>query len=208
MLRTARRLLTVLADMPGIASTLRCAADLAVANGELLSAETLYDQAAGTDTPAQESIARRIGVAGLSLSRGQNKRARRLLEEQANDHPSTLLSANRNRRQADLALREGKPEQAASFARRSLLAYARGGAHASIGHTQRLMGDISVSKGDISLAWNHYWQAVETHLHVQDYVGLVRTVDRICLVEQAAGKQEHSDRLGEAMAEVQKGMAV
>ena len=76
------------------------------------------------------------------------------------------------------------------------------------GHTRRLMGDIDASRGAISDAWSHYWEATEVHLRVQDYAGLVRTVQRIRLLEEAAGQDENSDRLHEAMAEIKKGMVV
>jgi tetratricopeptide (TPR) repeat protein len=203
-LRTARRLLTVIGDSPGIASTLRSAADLAVSNGESLSAETLYDQAAGTESPPNESMARQIGVAGLCLSRGNIARAKRLLDQQSDPLDSAILSGNLLRRQADIALREGRPEQAGAFARRALWAYSRGGSHVAIGHTRRLLGDIAATQGLVSAAWTHYWDAIEVQLQVHDYSGLVRTLERVQMLEQTGCRSDRADHILEAIVEIQK----
>jgi tetratricopeptide (TPR) repeat protein len=206
-LRTARRLLTVIGDSPGISSTLRSAADLAVSNGEVLSAETLYDQAAGSELPPIESIARKIGVAGLALSRGDHPLAKRMLEQLSDPHNSVILTGNLLRRQADLALREGRTEQAESLAGRALWAYARGGSHVAIGHTRYLLGDIAAIQGAISTAWKHYWNAIDVQLHVHDYSGLVRTLERVQMLERAGGRSDHADQILEAIVEIQKDLA-
>ena len=205
LLRTARRLLTVLNDTASISSTLRSAAELAVVNGEYFSAETLFDQATGAQTPAQENMARRIGTASLAIGRADFDRARKALNPQGEEHDAQILIGNRFRRLADIALRESQVSEGRKYALRALRAYSRGGAHVAMAHTIRLLGDISILAGDIPQAWRHYRNAVERQLEVHDYAALSRTVSRLEFLERAAGRSVRANELREAGNELRLG---
>lgn len=186
--RQARGLLLRLEDPAGVAATVRGAADLAVCQGEVLSAGMLYDEAEATAAGLVEATSRALGRAGLALAQGDLGRARQLLaavEADAEDLP--LLDANRRRRLAELALREGQHTVARAQAADAADRYARLGEGVAWGRTVRLQGDVEAAAGDPVQAMACWQRAAHLQLRVRDLVGLRRTLAHAAALEQEAG---------------------
>ncbi|MCK6507594.1 hypothetical protein L6R53_30220, partial [Myxococcota bacterium] len=199
--RQARGLLARLEDPAGVAATVRGAADLAVCQGEVLSAGMLYDEADTTAAGLVEATSRALGRAGLALAQGDLGRARQLLaavEDDAGDLP--LLDANRRRRLAELALREGQHAAARAHADEAARRYARLGEGAAWGHTVRLQGDVEAAAGDPVAAMACWQRAAHLQLRVGDLVGLRRTLAHAAALEQEAGDPAAAAELRELAA--------
>ncbi len=196
--REARVLLRQLGDASGVALTLRGAADLAVAQGEVLGAETLYEQAEATPTTDVEIANRRLGEAGLALSRGELQRVQTLLREI--DEllvPDPLLAAGRLRRQAELALRQGSHANARRLALEAATSYGHLGEPEARAHTVRLAGDAAAAQGALSAAAESYSQAMALQVRMGDLRGLQRTVRHAQALVDDAGLTVASAAIGD-----------
>lgn len=194
--RDARLLHRELGDPAGVATTLRGAADLAVARGEVLGAETLYDQAQATPAGAVERANRRLGEAALALSRGEVQRAEILLDEaDAERVDDPLRAAGSLRRRAELALRRGRHEEARGLAADAASAYGEAGEHLARAHTLRLQGDAAAAQGDLAAAAEAYAAAMGSQVRLRDLAGLLRTVRHARALAEDAGLNELSARL-------------
>ena len=187
-LRSARALYRQLGNEAGVAATLRAAGDVAIASGESLSAEALFDQAEVASTTPIERVNLQLSQATLAIARGEHHRSRALLEsttEAAAGVP--LLEANVRRRVADMAFREGDHDRAESQVRAARSAYARLGEAAPEARCTRLLGDIHGAQGRLKEAARLYEQAIKAQIHIGDHVGLRRTLTHATTLEQVYG---------------------
>ncbi|NOY27941.1 MAG: hypothetical protein GXP62_18915 [Oligoflexia bacterium] len=199
--RTARALHVRLDDPAGVSATIRGAADLAVSTGEILSAEMLYDEAEATSAGIVESNNRRLGRASLALAQGDISRAKRLLSDPEFDAVALpLLDANRQRRLAELALRQGQHDEADRAARAAARGYAVLGEGVAQGHTARLVGDIAAAAGRLTEAAAGWQRAIELQVRVRDVAGLRRTLRHAAALEQEAGSSAVAAELRDAIA--------
>ena len=189
--QTARSLFRRRGDIEGMAATLRGSADLAVAAGETISAEALYDQAEMTTTTEIEQANRHLGWAGLFTAKGQLTRAKKFVEKAARvaGH-SSLIIANCARRKADISIRSGDPITAALEAETARIFYAQHGHHAAAGHCMRMLGEAAALQGNIDEATNHYRRALNVQIRVGDMRGLHRTISHIVAIEEELGDIE------------------
>ena len=205
--RQARQLYRTDDDALGVAATLRGAAELAVGAGEWVSAGTLHEQVAATvdaaTTAPLERANLRLAEASLAIVRGEYGRAERLLHALgglAAEHP--LLRANVLRRRADLLLRRGDHDGAATAARQAATLYATLGEAPANAACARLLGDIAAAAGRLPEARAGYREAVRLQVRVQDLRGLLRTLEHAAVVEDALGDTDAARRLREQRAAV------
>ncbi len=207
--RHARQLYRGEDDTIGVAATLRGAADLAVGAGEWVSAGTLQEQVSATVDPGGaaplERANLRVGEASLALARGEFARAGRVLDglgALAADQP--LLRANVTRRRADLLLRRGDHEGAATAAKQAASLYATLGEAPAHAACVRLLGDVAAAAGRLADARTSYGEALRLQVRVQDLHGLVRTLDHAAVVEEALGNPDGARQLREQRAAVRE----
>ncbi|RME22944.1 MAG: hypothetical protein D6798_14565, partial [Deltaproteobacteria bacterium] len=199
--RTARSLHLQLDDAAGVAATVRGTAELAVATGEILSAEMLFDEAATTPAGVVEAGNRRIGRAGLALAQGDLSRARKLLDDPELDAANLpLLAANRAHRRAELALREGDHATARDLAAEAAEAYARLGERVASGRSLRLLGDIAAAAGRLHEASRAWQRALEVQVRAFDLPGLRRTLGHALALEEESGDPAVANALRDALA--------
>jgi tetratricopeptide (TPR) repeat protein len=184
----ARALFRRRGDIEGMAATLRGSADLAVAAGETISAEALYDQAEMTTTSDIEQANRHLGWAGLFTAKGQLTRAKTFIEKAARvGARCTLITANCARRKADISIRSGDPITAAIEAESARSFYAQHGHHAAAGRCMRILGDAASLQGHTEEATSHYRRALNAQIRVGDMNGLQRTISHIVALEEELG---------------------
>ncbi len=189
--QAARGLFRRRGDMEGMAATLRGSADLAVAAGENISAEALYDQAEMTTTSDIEQANRHLGWAGLFTAKGQLSRAKTYIDKAARvGDQCALVVANCARRRADISLRSGDPVTAALEAEYARSFYAQHGHHAAAGRCMRLLGDAASLQGHTNEAINHYRRALNAQIRIGDMNGLQRTIAHIVALEEEMGDLE------------------
>lgn len=188
--RDARALYRQVGDAAGVGATLRGAADLSVAAGELVSAEALYEQVdAGVGAPV-ELANLRLGQSVLALQRGEHHRALTLIEAAVRTAPHVpMVMANAQRRRADVALRMGQHAEAARHALDARHSYARVGANVASSRCTRLMGDIAAVHGDLHTAAGHYRDAIVAQIRSGDSVGLRISLTHAVLLEEFSGAQ-------------------
>jgi tetratricopeptide (TPR) repeat protein len=194
--RTARSLFRRRGDAEGLAATLRGSADVAVAAGEAVSAEALYDQAEMTTTSNIEQANRYLGWAGLAIAQGELTRARTFTEKAqrvAGDHP--LVMANCARRKSDIALHSGDPVTAAIEAEVARSAYALKGDHSAAARCIRILGDSAACQGHLQEAATHYHRALSAQIRVGDMAGLHKTISHVIALEDDVGDQNKADVL-------------
>lgn len=186
--QTARSLFRRRGDIEGMAATLRGSADLAVAAGETISAEALYDQAEMTTTTKIEQANRHLGWAGLFTAKGQLTQAKKFVEKAARvaGH-APLIIANCARRNADISIRSGDPITAAIEAEAARVFYAQHGHHTAAGHCMRMQGDAAALQGNVDEATDHYRRALNVQIRVGDMNGLQRTISHIVALEEELG---------------------
>lgn len=183
-------------DAAGLAASLRGLADLALGQGEQLAPAALYDQlGAQGGTSAAEAASQAIGRAGLAIGQGALGQAVSLLADADDPEEPLLIWANRARRRADLALRQGRPSEASQQAQRAIAAYARVGERVSVGHTTRLLGDAAAVDGRLYDAARHYQQAIALQIEVGDLHGLEKTLSHAAILEESAQDAGYGDRL-------------
>jgi tetratricopeptide (TPR) repeat protein len=189
--RDSRALYRQAGHSAGVGATLRGAADVSVAAGELVSAEALYDQVDASGGSAIELANLRLGQSVLALHRGEHHRARSLVERAVRSAPhQTILLANGERRRADLALREGHHSDAAEHASAAQEAYARIGATVAGTRCTRLLGDIAAMDGRLKDAANHYRDAVIAQIRIGDSTGLRTSLTHAAVLEEFSGEPE------------------
>jgi len=196
--RSARALYRQRANTDGMCAALRGSADQAVATGELLSAEALYDQAEMHTTTEVEQANRLLGWAGLAIAQGTWERARRLLDRASRTaYDDALIQANCVRRKADISLRTGDPITALSQAEQAQFYFAKSGHTAASARCLRLCGDAEAMQGAYQQAMTYYRSALHDHIRCGDKGGLERTSQHITGLlrsmgdEESAGSFEH-----------------
>ena len=178
--RSARALYRQHAHPEGVSAALRGSADQAVALGETLSAEVLYDQAEMHTTTDVEHANRLLGWAGLAIAQADWRRAKTHLDRAARTAPNEpLIQANCLRRRADLALRSGDPITAIELANQALQLYALWGFSGSSARCRRLCGDAEAIQGAYNSVMRHYREAIQEHMQGGDIRGAERTVEHI-----------------------------
>jgi|GEM_PF-3102196 hypothetical protein len=186
--RDARARFREVEEPAGLSVALRGSADQAVAMGELVGAETLYEQAACTPATPIEQANRLLGVAALALTQSNLASAHqslRAVEPLAAGVP--LLEANLLRRRAELLLRQGAAASAFLSAFDARARYASIGELVAAAHTTRLLGDITADQGEGGAARRWYKEAVDLQLRIHDRVGLRRTLRHLAALETEAG---------------------
>ena len=172
-LRAARGLYRRLGDRDGLSATLRCAGDLAVALGELVSAEALYEQAEMTTTTDLEQSNRVAGLVGLAVASRAWERAQaqiRRLRRMKIDH--RVHDANVRRREADLALRSGDWVSAARLGQEAAGIYEHAGEPSAAARALRLSGDAEALQGQVHAAMALFRRAAEEQFRLGDWSSL------------------------------------
>ena len=202
--RSARSLYRQRASPEGVSAALRGSADQAIALGETLSAEALYDQAELQTTTDIEQANRLIGWAGLAIAQADWSRARTFLERANRTAPNNpLIQANCLRRKADLSLRSGDPITAIELAKDALQLFAEWGFNGASARCRRLCGDAEAIQGAHKNAMLHYRQAMQEHLQGGDKRGAERTAKHIVSLLRSQKQDESAQRIEAIMHELQ-----
>jgi hypothetical protein len=201
--RIARGLYRQRGDGEGIAASLRGAGDIAVAAGELLSAEALYDQADMNTTTDEEQFNRQLGGIALAISQRNWTRMHDMLRRarQIGD-PSSLTQANLNRREADAALRSGDAVSAQPPALAASKLFTDAGRPIASAASLRLHADAMAMQGELRHAFTLYGATVQAQSRAGDWTGLERTIDRLVLLERNAGEEAHAVELEDIVQEL------
>ncbi len=175
-------------DPEGACASLRGTADIAVAAGELLSAEALFDQAELNTTTAAEEVNRLLGRLTLSIAARQwdgveqlKNRIRRI------GIRTTTASAGLRRREADRALRNGDAVTAASEASIAEEQYEAAGEAAAAAGCIRLQADSAAAQGELNQALSLYRKAIDAQARCGDWLGLARTVEHLGHLDHSRG---------------------
>jgi tetratricopeptide (TPR) repeat protein len=201
--RTARGLYRQRGDGEGIAASLRGAGDIAVAAGELLSAEALYDQADMNTTTDEEQFNRHLGGIGLAISQRNWTRTHDMLRRARRiGDPSSLTQANLNRREADAALRSGDAVSAQPPALAASKLFADAGRPIASAASLRLHADAMAIQGELRHAFTVYGATVQAQSRAGDWRGLERTIARLVLLERSAGEEVHAVELEDVVQEL------
>lgn len=201
----------------GVAATLRGAAGLSVASGELVSAATLHEEVELLLAEAHRSVGTRarggddlrgftrtseappadlqtesanltLGQATLAIAQGDHTRGERLLDSLAAlARTDPLLAANLQRRLADLHLRRGDAAQALPAALAAAAGYAALGEGTAQAGAERACGDAQMLCGDVERAQVHYRHALELQVAAQDLHGLHRTLTHLACAADVWG---------------------
>lgn len=189
-------------DTEGSAASIRGAADVAVAAGELLSAEALFDQADLNTTTATEQVNRLMGQLALSIASKQWGRSDKIRSRiQRIGIPSTLDQANFNRREADRALRNGDTVTAAEKAKAGEDGYRQMGETAAAAGCLRVQADVAAAEGELQRAVQTYRQAIDGQARAGDWLGLARTLEHLAHLDQSRGNEDHANDLLELSRE-------
>lgn len=183
-------------DAEGAAAATRGAADIAVAAGELLSAEALFDQADVNTTTGPEQVNRLLGQVSLAIARRKWDHTQRLMNRiQRIGVDSTVGQANLNRRIADRALRSGDAVTAAQQAGIARGQYARNGETAAAAACDRLQADAAASQGELMRALDLYRSAIDAQARAGDWLGLARSVEHLGHLDLSRGRAESAAKL-------------
>ena len=204
--RSARALYRQRAHTEGLSAALRGSADQAVASGELMSAEALYDQSEMHTTTDIEQANRLIGWASLAIAQGNWDRARTLLDRASRTAADDgWVKTNCIRRRADLALRTGDPITAATAAHEAYEHFRRAGSSAAAARCQRLAGDAAAMQGAFREAMTAYHQAVQAQIRTGDWTGLDRTIEHIVGLLLSEGQEDTATTLKQLQDDIRGG---
>jgi hypothetical protein len=201
--RVARGLYRQRGDGEGISAALRGTADIAVAAGELFSAEALYDQAEMNTTTDEEQFNRQLGGIGLAISQRNWTRANKMLRRARNiGDPSSLTQANLNRREADAALRSGDAVSAQPTALASGKLFTDAGRPIASAASLRLQADAMAMQGELRHAFTLYSATIQAQSRAGDWTGLERTITRLVVLERSAGEESQAIELESIVQEL------
>lgn len=201
--RVARGLYRQRGDGEGISAALRGTADIAVAAGELFSAEALYDQAEMNTTTDEEQFNRQLGGIGLAISQRNWTRANKMLRRARNiGDPSSLTQANLNRREADAALRSGDAVSAQPTALASGKLFTDAGRPIASAASLRLQADAMAMQGELRHAFTLYSATIQAQSRAGDWTGLERTITRLVVLERSAGEESQAVELESIVQEL------
>jgi tetratricopeptide (TPR) repeat protein len=201
--RVARGLYRQRGDGEGISAALRGTADIAVAAGELFSAEALYDQAEMNTTTDEEQFNRQLGGIGLAISQRNWTRANKMLRRARNiGDPSSLTQASLNRREADAALRSGDAVSAQPTALASGKLFTDAGRPIASAASLRLQADAMAMQGELRHAFTLYSATIQAQSRAGDWTGLERTITRLVVLERSAGEESQAVELESIVQEL------
>jgi tetratricopeptide (TPR) repeat protein len=205
--RSARALYRQRAHTEGLSAALRGSADQAVATGEFMSAEALYDQAEMHTTTDVEQANRLVGWASLAIAQGAWERARSLLDRATRTGADDAwVRTNCIRRRADLALRAGDPITAATAAKEAQQRFAQTGCSAAAARCQRLAGDAAAMQGAFREAMTAYHQALQAQIRAGDWNGLDRTIQHIVGLLLSEGQEDTATTLQQIKDDIRGGV--
>ncbi|MCB9762872.1 MAG: tetratricopeptide repeat protein [Alphaproteobacteria bacterium] len=187
------------------AEALRSLGDLALARGDALAAEALYNQAAEQlgDGPALAQASLALGRASLAVVRGEPGRAEALLAEAellADGAP--LSRACVTRRRADLRLRQGRHAEAEDLLADAVDAFRHQGCGPSAAAALRLRGDIAAAAGRPHEATAAYGEALHEAARAGDLVGARRTLTHLLALERIGRDASRVEELLALIAEL------
>ncbi len=197
LLREVRPLAREWGTPAEVSATVRASADAALAAGELLGAEALYDEAATHPAPLEEAALRSIGQAALALALGDRARARAALAPAAPAHPLARGAAAAVR--AVCALHADAPDEALRAAREAVGALAMAGDDLARGRALHLLAEMLAANGAARDAAETWLDALRVQVRVQDLVGLRRTLRAAADHEAATGDDALAARLRAAL---------
>lgn len=201
--RVARGLYRQRGDGEGISAALRGTADIAVAAGELFSAEALYDQAEMNTTTEEEQFNRQLGGIGLAISQRNWTRANKMLRRARNiGDPSSLTQASLNRREADAALRSGDAVSAQPTALAAGKLFTDAGRPIASAASLRLQADAMAMQGELRHAFTLYSATIQAQSRAGDWTGLERTITRLVVLERSAGEESQAVELESIVQEL------
>ncbi|MCP4804503.1 MAG: hypothetical protein GY913_20525 [Proteobacteria bacterium] len=208
-LRRARSLQRRSGDLLGLAAGLRGTAEMTLAVGEILPAETILGQAAevlddqGSRAAPEEQAVLRVGQAGLAIARGDLGKAEQLLDE-AQDRSSRrpLLLAAVARRRADVALRRGRHEQAMDLLAKAIPLLQRCGRRGAAAMAIRLRGDVAAAAGQRAEAAEHYQLAVAEAVRVGDLVAARKSLSHLLTLERTGTDTSRVEDLLAELADI------
>jgi len=201
--RIARGLYRQRGDGEGISAALRGTGDIAVAAGELFSAEALYDQADMNTTTNEEQFNRHLGEIALAISQRNWTRVQEMLHRARRIGDSaSLTQANLNRREADAALRSGDAVSAQGPARAASNLYTESGLPVASAASLRLQADIMAIQGEMRHAFTLYSATVQAQSRAGDWPGLERTITRLVALEKSSGEEDQAIELEEIVQEL------
>jgi tetratricopeptide (TPR) repeat protein len=205
--RSARALYRQRAHTEGLSAALRGSADQAVATGEILSAEALYDQSEMHTTTDVEQANRLVGWASLAIAQGAWERARSLLDRATRTGADDVwVSTNCIRRRADLALRAGDPITAATEAKEAQQRFTENGCLAAAARCQRLTGDAAAMQGAFQDAMTAYNRALQAQIRAGDWNGLDRTIQHTVGLLLSEGQDDTAATLSQIKDDIRGGV--
>jgi predicted negative regulator of RcsB-dependent stress response len=209
----ARRAIRVDDDPVGWADTLRIAGDLSAQAGELVGAGALYDEASSTLERAPGGgaarAAVRLGQAALEIARGAYAQADAHLtkaEREAGTDP--LLQAAVAYRKAELAIRQGKRDEARTLLDRSRRGFRSMGSLRGLLLEARLAGDLAALDGDRVSACQAWDRAVALGTRQRDLSAIHRLLRRLVVVEQEGNPGPHVENIRSQLDRVELLLAV
>ncbi len=184
----------------GVAATLRADGDSAVAAGEVVGAESLYELAGAAlsaePRPGFELASLELGRASLALTRGELASAERYLAEaDLSSHDDPTLRAAVERRWGELRLRQGRQGQADEHLARALDLYERLGERLAAASTLRAMGDAAAAAGAPELAAERYSRGTALSARAGDLGGARRCLEHALALEFEQGSDERAETL-------------
>ncbi|MEC8424951.1 MAG: hypothetical protein VX000_14300 [Myxococcota bacterium] len=200
-LRTARALARELGDPLACAAALRASGDAALAAGESLGAEALYEQAATTPVPSGEQMNRLLGEIGMALQRSERARAAELLARLP-PNATGLARACALHRAAEHALSTGSADEADRAARQAADGFVRAGALVGQARAVRLQGDAQVLRAHAEDALRLYADALDIQVRVNDLAGARRTLAHAARVCADGGETDAARQLEALGAEL------
>lgn len=182
---------------------LRLLAELAVSNGELVSADTLHDHA--------EAEAERAGVDGqplglsrasLAISRGSLSDARALLDDLDASGPAPALDVNARRRRCDLLLRDGRHDEVLEQVDDVIDGLRRLGQRAAAASAMRLRADALCVAGRPLEAAEAYRRALYEAGRAGDLHGARRSLAHLLALERSGRGQGRVEELLALLSEL------
>jgi tetratricopeptide (TPR) repeat protein len=204
----ARDLFDSLPDPVGQATVRRCDAAALLAMGLPDEAQRALAEARACLEAPQRPIAIPSSLLltelALAIVRGEPDRAEELIEQArgslgSNPFHQGLLA----QLQAELALREERPEDAEKLLDRALEHFGRAGDRRALGVALRLQGDCAALSGQLHQAEARYLRATREQVRCGDIHGLARTLEHRRALEAEQGSPHLAERLEELAEELQ-----
>lgn len=205
-------------DPKALADILRLSGNLAAQEGELVGARALYEEALATVASHEDAGRERafilVGLAALAMVRGDFKEAAEHLEAATRqaEHPTTprpMAAAAIAWRRAEVALRQGRREEARVALTEASERFRQCGSLRGLFLCARMEGDLHAVEGnrlEAVEAWDH---ALALCVRTRNLAGLRRVLKRRLVVEREGTPGPHIAELQEHLerAEVLSGVS-